>query len=74
MILVLVNILNIVIRSPAKALEQEYNFSMLICFENDRLLIGPRMKDTLKSWDMSTRYWFWANIYKNLMTADKEVR
>ncbi|KOB72502.1 putative leukocyte receptor cluster lrc 4 [Operophtera brumata] len=65
---------NLLKKTPNIALTQEYNFSMLKCFEHDRLLIGPRMKDTLKSWDMSTRYWFWAHIYKNLLNADKYMK
>ncbi|CAH0751489.1 unnamed protein product [Diatraea saccharalis] len=56
------------------ALEQEYNFAMLKCFDNTKLIKGPMMKDTLRGWDMPTRYWFWSNIYKNLIKANKEVR
>ncbi|CAH0691875.1 unnamed protein product [Spodoptera exigua] len=56
------------------ALEQEYNFAMLRSFENEKLLIGPRMRDTLRCWDMSTRYWFWAHTYKGISKANKEVR
>ncbi|KAJ0176596.1 hypothetical protein K1T71_007775 [Dendrolimus kikuchii] len=56
------------------ALEQEYNFTMLKCFENDKLLLGPRMKNTVKSWDMPTRYWFGTYIYKNMLLSNKEVR
>uniref|UniRef100_A0A2H1V1D5 Lysophospholipid acyltransferase 7 n=1 Tax=Spodoptera frugiperda TaxID=7108 RepID=A0A2H1V1D5_SPOFR len=56
------------------ALEQEYNFAMLRSFENEKLLIGPRMRDTLRGWDMSARYWFWAHTYKGMSKARKEVR
>ncbi|KAJ8722113.1 hypothetical protein PYW08_004515 [Mythimna loreyi] len=56
------------------ALEQEYNFAMLRCFQNDALLMGPRMRDTLRAWEMPTRYWFWTNTYKNLIKSNKEVR
>ncbi|RVE41561.1 hypothetical protein evm_013795 [Chilo suppressalis] len=59
---------------PRLALEQEYNFAMLKCFDNTKLIKGPKMKDTLRGWDMPTRYWFWSNIYKNLLKASKEVR
>ncbi|XP_052753456.1 lysophospholipid acyltransferase 7-like isoform X2 [Galleria mellonella] len=62
--------------TPGVALMQEYNFSMLKCFENEKLLIGPKMKDTVRCWDMSTQYWFWAYIYKNLTKtkASKEIK
>lgn len=56
------------------AMEQEYNFSMLRCFENEKLFLGPRMADTMRSWDMPTRYWFRAYAYKNFMKSNKEVR
>ncbi|XP_053610083.1 lysophospholipid acyltransferase 7-like [Plodia interpunctella] len=56
------------------ALAEEYNFGMLKCFENGKLLLGPKMKDTLRSWDMPTVYWFWINIYKNMSKTNKETR
>ncbi|XP_045448229.1 lysophospholipid acyltransferase 7-like, partial [Melitaea cinxia] len=56
------------------ALNEEYNFSMLKCFNNEGLLIGPKMKDTMRSWDMPTRYWFWAYVQKAFIKSNKEVR
>ncbi|XP_050350471.1 lysophospholipid acyltransferase 7-like isoform X1 [Nymphalis io] len=56
------------------ALEEEYNFSMLKCFNIEGLLIGPKMKDTMRSWDMPTRYWFWAYVQKTFIKSNKEVR
>ncbi|CAK1551110.1 unnamed protein product [Leptosia nina] len=68
------SLLKIAAATSEAAMEEEYNFSMLKCFDHEKLLIGPKMKDTIRSWDMPTRYWFWANIYKNSLKANKEVR
>ncbi|XP_075978117.1 membrane-bound acylglycerophosphatidylinositol O-acyltransferase frj-like isoform X2 [Anticarsia gemmatalis] len=56
------------------ALEQEYNFGVLRTFENDKVIFGPMMRDTLRGWDMSVRYWFWAHTYKNMVRANNEVK
>ncbi|CAG4971840.1 unnamed protein product [Colias eurytheme] len=68
------SLLKIVATTSDAAVEEEYNFSMLKCFDNEKLLMGPKMKDSVRSWDMPTRYWFWANVYKNSLKANKEVR
>uniref|UniRef100_A0A2A4IYZ5 Lysophospholipid acyltransferase 7 n=1 Tax=Heliothis virescens TaxID=7102 RepID=A0A2A4IYZ5_HELVI len=68
------SLLNLATVTEEVALEQEYNFAMLRSFENEKLLIGPRMRDTLRGWDMSTRYWFWAYTYKGMVKTNKEVR
>ncbi|XP_072949277.1 lysophospholipid acyltransferase 7-like isoform X2 [Epargyreus clarus] len=68
------SLLKLAARTPTIAMEEEYNFSMLKCFKNEKLLLGPRMKDTIRSWDMPTRFWFWANMYKNFIKANKEIR
>ncbi|CAH0715512.1 unnamed protein product, partial [Brenthis ino] len=60
--------------SPDVAMEEEYNFTMLKCFNNETLLSGPKMKDTMQSWDMPTRYWFWAYVHKTFLKSNKEVR
>ncbi|XP_063383481.1 lysophospholipid acyltransferase 7-like [Cydia fagiglandana] len=57
--------------SPDK---EEYNFSMLKCFDNEKILMGPKMKDTIRGWDMATRYWFAQYIVKNLINNNFEVR
>ncbi|XP_013194396.2 lysophospholipid acyltransferase 7 [Amyelois transitella] len=62
------------IATPEMALAEEYNFGMLKCFENNKLLLGPRMKDTLRSWEMPTIYWFWFYVYKNITKTNKEIR
>ncbi|XP_049873463.1 lysophospholipid acyltransferase 7-like [Pectinophora gossypiella] len=56
------------------ALQQEYNFSMLKCFDNEKILFGPKMRDTIRSWDMSTRYWFSTYMYKQFFKTNKEIR
>ncbi|XP_063826066.1 lysophospholipid acyltransferase 7-like isoform X2 [Ostrinia nubilalis] len=68
------SLLKMVASTPDVALEQEYNFAMLKCFQNEKLLMGPKMRDTINGWDMPSRYWFRANIYNNLIHACKEVR
>ncbi|XP_047029773.1 lysophospholipid acyltransferase 7-like [Helicoverpa zea] len=68
------SLLNLATITEEVALEQEYNFAMLRSFENEKLLIGPRMRDTLRGWDMPTRYWFWAHTYKGMVKTNKEVR
>ncbi|KAG6456615.1 hypothetical protein O3G_MSEX009818 [Manduca sexta] len=68
------SLLKLAAATPDIAMQQEYNFSMLKCYENEKLLIGPRMKDTMRSWDMPTQYWFWAYVYKNMTKANHEVR
>ncbi|XP_041979531.1 lysophospholipid acyltransferase 7-like isoform X2 [Aricia agestis] len=55
-------------------IEEEFSFASLKCFSNKKVLVGPRMKDTIRGWDMPTRYWFWANIYKGLIRSNKEIR
>ncbi|XP_050682481.1 lysophospholipid acyltransferase 7-like isoform X2 [Leptidea sinapis] len=60
--------------STEKAFEEEYNFSAIKCFHTERVIMGPRMRDTIRSWYMPTRFWFWANIYKSVIKANKEVR
>ncbi|XP_047991567.1 lysophospholipid acyltransferase 7 [Leguminivora glycinivorella] len=54
--------------------KEEYNFAMLKCFDNEKILMGPRMKDTIHGWDMATRYWFAQYIVKNLINNNFEVR
>ncbi|XP_061716162.1 lysophospholipid acyltransferase 7-like [Cydia pomonella] len=54
--------------------KEEYNFSMLKCFDNEKILMGPKMKDTIRGWDMATRYWFAQYIIKNLINNNFEVR
>ncbi|CAB3222007.1 unnamed protein product [Arctia plantaginis] len=56
------------------ALEQEYNFAVLRSFEFDKMVFGPKMQDTLRAWDISTRYWFYAHAYKNTCKAQKQIR
>ncbi|KAL0883113.1 hypothetical protein ABMA27_016572 [Loxostege sticticalis] len=68
------SLLKLVANTPDAALEQEYNFAMLKCFQNEKLLWGPKMKDTVNGWDLPTRYWFDTNIYHNLIRSTKEVR
>ncbi|XP_073956365.1 lysophospholipid acyltransferase 7-like isoform X1 [Choristoneura fumiferana] len=60
--------------SPEVALQQEYNFAMLKCFDNQKLVMGPKMKDTVRGWDMPTRYWFWTYTYKNMVKSNSTVR
>ena len=47
---------------------------MIRSFENEKLLMGPRMKDSLKGWDMSSRYWFWKYAYKGMIRGNRDVR
>ncbi|XP_063624112.1 lysophospholipid acyltransferase 7-like [Cydia splendana] len=54
--------------------KEEYNFSMLKCFDNEKILMGPKLKDTIHGWDMATRYWFAQYIVKNLINNNFEVR
>ncbi|XP_045773317.1 lysophospholipid acyltransferase 7-like [Maniola jurtina] len=56
------------------ALEEEYNFSMIKCFDNEAVVMGPKMRDTMRGWDMPTRYWFWAYAQKASLKSNKEVR
>ncbi|VVC89225.1 unnamed protein product [Leptidea sinapis] len=60
--------------STEKAFEEEYNFSAIKCFHTERVIMGPRMRDTIRSWYMPTRFWFWANIYKSVIKANKEMK
>ncbi|CAK1580311.1 unnamed protein product [Parnassius mnemosyne] len=68
------SVLNVITKTPEAALEQEYNFAMLNSFDTEKLLLGPKMKDTIRGWDMSIRYWFWAYAYRKFIKANKEVR
>ncbi|KAJ8731320.1 hypothetical protein PYW07_004484 [Mythimna separata] len=69
------SLLNLAATTEEVALEQEYNFAMLRSFQNETLLLGPRMRDTLRAWDMPTRYWFWTHTYKNMVVrSNKDVR
>ncbi|CAH0585680.1 unnamed protein product [Chrysodeixis includens] len=68
------SLLDLAIAKEEVALQQEFNFAMLKSFENEKLVIGPRMRDTLRGWDMSIRYWFWAHTYKNIVSTSKEAR
>ncbi|XP_032517578.2 lysophospholipid acyltransferase 7-like [Danaus plexippus] len=60
--------------SPDIAIEEEYNFSMLKCFDNERLILGPKMRMTMRAFDMPTRFWFWAYVQKSFIKSNKEVR
>ncbi|XP_045516667.1 lysophospholipid acyltransferase 7-like [Pieris brassicae] len=68
------SLLKVAAGTTEAAIQEEYNFSMLKCFDHEKLLIGPKMKDSVRSWDMPTRFWFWSNVYKNSLRANKEVR
>lgn len=54
--------------------DQEYNFAMIKCYDNEKLIMGPMLKHSMRGWEMPTQYWFWSNIYRNLLKANKEVR
>ncbi|XP_023946394.2 lysophospholipid acyltransferase 7-like [Bicyclus anynana] len=66
--------LDVAANSTKAALEEEYNFSMIKCYNNEGVIMGPKMRDTMRGWDMPTRYWFWAYIEKSLVKSNKEVR
>ncbi|XP_068633712.1 lysophospholipid acyltransferase 7-like [Battus philenor] len=68
------SVINLVQKTPETALEQEYNLNMLNCYEVEKLIIGPKMRDTIRGWDMSIRYWFLAYAYRKFIKANKEVR
>ncbi|XP_039753349.1 lysophospholipid acyltransferase 7-like [Pararge aegeria] len=66
--------LNIASSSAEVALEEEYNFSMIKCFNNEAVIMGPKMRDTMRGWDMPTRFWFWAYAHKASLKSNREVR
>ncbi|XP_004932164.3 lysophospholipid acyltransferase 7 isoform X1 [Bombyx mori] len=60
--------------SPDALIHYEFSFGMLKCYDNEKLIFGPKMKNTISSWDMPTRYWFFTNIYKRFSKSNAEVR
>ncbi|XP_045536646.1 lysophospholipid acyltransferase 7 [Papilio machaon] len=68
------SVINLITKTPDAASEQEYNVQMLNSFEIEKLILGPKMKDTMRGWDMSIRYWYWAYAYRKFIKANKQVR
>ncbi|KPI94376.1 Lysophospholipid acyltransferase 7 [Papilio xuthus] len=67
------SVINLITKTPDAASEQEYNVQMLNSFEIEKLILGPKMKDTMRGWDMSIRYWYWAYAYRKFIKANKQI-